>query len=95
MTEETRIALLNYAWISEHREGSIAWEVDTLIWGDGGDPVDVLCEEGFTPATCGPDFEAWIAALRAGSDEALTKWHNAVIAGELYEPGDARAIARN
>jgi hypothetical protein len=57
MTDETRIALLNYDWLIRERgldDVQLAWNVETVIYGSGGAVMDVLCERGFTPATDGP-----------------------------------------
>lgn len=54
MTEETRIALKNYDWLIRNRgldDVELAWDVDTIVYGDGGAVIDTLCEAGFTPAT--------------------------------------------
>jgi hypothetical protein len=54
MTEETRIALQNYDWMIRNRglDGvELAWDSDTIVYGDGGATIDTLCEPGFTPAT--------------------------------------------
>jgi hypothetical protein len=56
MRPETRTAVRNLLWLMEHRPGDfgIDWPTDTLWYGDGGAHLDVLCEEGFTPATSTP-----------------------------------------
>jgi hypothetical protein len=54
MMEETRIALKNYDWLIRSRgldDVELAWESDTLVYGDGGAIIDVLLGAGFTPAT--------------------------------------------
>lgn len=54
MTEETRIALKNYDWMLRNRGldyAELAWDSNTLVYGDGGGDIDLLCEAGFTPAT--------------------------------------------
>jgi hypothetical protein len=51
LTEETIIALRNFEWLLEHREVALDFDTETLIVGDGGVPLDTLCEPGFTPAT--------------------------------------------
>jgi hypothetical protein len=54
MTDETRTALKNYDWMIRNRgldDVSLQWDVDTIVYGDGGAVIDVLCEPGFTPAT--------------------------------------------
>ena len=54
MTEETRIALANYDWLVRRRgldDVTLHWDSDTLVYGDGGAHIDVLCEPGFTPET--------------------------------------------
>jgi hypothetical protein len=52
MTEETRIALMNYDWlIRNRRDVELAWDSDTLVYGDGGCMIDELLRPGFTPAT--------------------------------------------
>lgn len=56
MTDETRIALLNYDWLVRNRgldDVALAWDSDTLVYGDGGATIETLCEPGFTPATHG------------------------------------------
>lgn len=56
MTEETRMALLNYDWMVRNRgldEVALDWASDTLVYGDGGATFETLCEPGFTPATAG------------------------------------------
>jgi hypothetical protein len=54
MTEETRIALRNYDWlIRNRREIELAWDSDTLVDHSGGYDLNLLCQEGFTPATSG------------------------------------------
>ena len=56
MTEETRIAVRNYDWMVRNRgldDVELAWDSDTLVYGDGGVVIDELCQEGFTPATSG------------------------------------------
>ena len=57
MQEETRIALKNYDWMLRNRgldDVSIDWFSDTLVYGDGGGVLDLLCEPGFTPGTREP-----------------------------------------
>jgi hypothetical protein len=52
--EETRVALLNYDWMVRNRgldNVELAFEADTLVWGDGGSDINDLCRPGFTPAT--------------------------------------------
>lgn len=51
MNDETRVALKNYDWLVKNRQAGIAWDSDTLVYGDGGCDVSELCEPGFTPAT--------------------------------------------
>lgn len=52
MERETRIALMNYDWMLENRRDvAIAWDSDTLVYGDGGVHLDELTVVGFTPAT--------------------------------------------
>ncbi len=54
MNEETRIALRNYDWLVRNRgldRIALAWESDTLVTGDTGGEIEILCERGFTPAT--------------------------------------------
>jgi hypothetical protein len=54
MTKETRIALMNYDWLVRNRgldDVALAWESDTLVYGDGGTVIETVCEPGFTPAT--------------------------------------------
>jgi hypothetical protein len=54
VTEETRIALKNYDWMIRNRgldDVELAWDSDTIVYGDGGATMDTLCERGFTPAT--------------------------------------------
>lgn len=54
MSHETRIALMNYDWMVRNRgldDVQLAWESDTLVYGDGGAVIDTLAEPGFTPAT--------------------------------------------
>ncbi len=54
MTEETRIALKNYDWMIRNRgldDVELAWDGDTLVYGDGGATIDTLCEPRFSPAT--------------------------------------------
>ncbi|MFJ8582510.1 hypothetical protein [Micromonospora sp. NPDC093277] len=56
MTEETRIALLNYDWLVRNRgldDVGLDLDTDTLVYGDGGATIETLCEPGFTPATRG------------------------------------------
>jgi hypothetical protein len=55
MTEETRTALRNYDWLVRNRgldDVTLDWDIDTLVYGDGGAVIETLCEPGFTPATC-------------------------------------------
>lgn len=45
---------MNYDWMVRNRgldDVSIDWPSETLIYGDGGAVIDVLCEQGFTPGT--------------------------------------------
>jgi hypothetical protein len=54
MSEETRIALKNYDHLIRYRgldDVGLHWDSNTLVYGDGGADIDVLCEAGFTPAT--------------------------------------------
>ncbi|MEQ7125311.1 hypothetical protein ABN034_12400 [Actinopolymorpha sp. B11F2] len=54
MTEETRIALKNYDWLVRNRgpdDVELAWGSNTIVYGDGGEVIETLCESGFTPAT--------------------------------------------
>lgn len=54
MNDETRVALKNYDWLVRNRgldDVELAWDSDTLVYGDGGAGIDTLCESGFTPAT--------------------------------------------
>ncbi len=52
MDEATKIALKNYAWMIRNRDDvSLDWDTDTVVYGDGGGAIDLLCEPGFTPAT--------------------------------------------
>ncbi len=54
MSEETRTALSNYDWLIRNRgadDVAIDWDTDTLIYGDGGAGLEVLCDPGFTPGT--------------------------------------------
>ncbi|MEU4661050.1 hypothetical protein AB0F83_04785 [Micromonospora chalcea] len=54
MTEETRIALLNYDWLVRNRgldDVALDWDTDTVVYGDGGATFGSLCDPGFTPAT--------------------------------------------
>jgi hypothetical protein len=54
VSPETRIALKNYDWMIRNRglnDVELDWNTDTLIYGDGGGVIELLCEPGFTPAT--------------------------------------------
>lgn len=54
MTEETRIALMNYDRMIRSRgldDVELHWPSGTLAYGDGGVVVDELCRPGFTDAT--------------------------------------------
>jgi hypothetical protein len=52
MNQETQIALLNYDWLMRNREDvEIDFEVESVVFGNGGIHTDVLCEPGLTPAT--------------------------------------------
>ncbi|MEU3752443.1 hypothetical protein AB0H17_06665 [Streptomyces olivoreticuli] len=54
MSEETIIALKNYDYLVRSKgldDVALAWESDTLVWGDGGSDIETLTEPGFTPAT--------------------------------------------
>jgi hypothetical protein len=54
MTDETRIALMNYDWMIRNRGldyAALDWQTGTLIYGDGGAVIDELCRPGFTDAT--------------------------------------------
>jgi hypothetical protein len=54
MSDETRTALQNYDWMVRNRgldDVDLAWDSDTLVYGDGGAVIETLCEPGFTPAT--------------------------------------------
>lgn len=54
MRDETRIALQNYDWLMRNRGTEavlLAWDSDTLVYGDGGTDIEELCRPGFTPAT--------------------------------------------
>lgn len=56
MLPETEIALRNYDYLVRSKgleDVSLAWDSDTLVWGDGGSEIDVLTQPGFTPATRG------------------------------------------
>ncbi|WP_214110684.1 hypothetical protein [Acrocarpospora catenulata] len=57
MTEETRIALLNYDCLIRERgldDVVLALDSDTLAFGNGGVVIDELCRPGFTSATADP-----------------------------------------
>jgi hypothetical protein len=54
MSAETRTALKNYDWMVRNRgldDVDLAWDSDTVVYGDGGTVIQMLCEPGFTPAT--------------------------------------------
>ncbi|MEV4888763.1 hypothetical protein AB0K48_05160 [Nonomuraea sp. NPDC055795] len=54
MTEETRIALMNYDCLIRDRgldDVELAWDSDTLVLAHGGVVIDELCRPGFTDAT--------------------------------------------
>jgi hypothetical protein len=52
MTDETRVALLNYDWLLKNRSDvELHWDSGMLIWGDGGVDINEVCQPGFTPAT--------------------------------------------
>lgn len=54
MTEETITALRNYDWMVRNRgldEVQLAWDSDSLVYGEGGAAIELLTEPGFTPAT--------------------------------------------
>ncbi|MEV6367569.1 hypothetical protein AB0L86_11820 [Micromonospora musae] len=83
MTEETRIALLNYDWMVRNRgldDVALDWDSDTLVYGDGGATMETLCEPGFTPATHGDwaqppvdtaqESAVWAAPKGVGGDGA-------------------------
>ncbi|WP_182544495.1 hypothetical protein [Halosaccharopolyspora lacisalsi] len=58
MNEETRTALRNYDWMVRNRglgDVELAWDSDTIVYGNGGAVIDTLCEPGFTPATSEPE----------------------------------------
>jgi hypothetical protein len=60
MDETTRVALKNYDWMVRNRgvdDVALHWDSDTIVYGDGGGTVDLLCEPGFTPATREGDGE--------------------------------------
>jgi len=50
LSAETRIALKNYDWLIRHRSDvELAWDSDTLMWGDGGVDINSLLDPGLTP----------------------------------------------
>ena len=54
MTEETITALRNYDFLVRDRgldDVQLAWDSDTVVYGDGGADIEILTEPGFTPAT--------------------------------------------
>jgi len=54
MMKETVIALRNYDWMVRDRgldNVALAWDSETLVYGDGGTGIEALCEPGLTPAT--------------------------------------------
>ena len=54
MTDETRIALMNYDCLIRDRgadDVGLHWDTNTLVYGDGGCLIDELCRPGFTDAT--------------------------------------------
>lgn len=51
MTDETRIALKNYDNLIRSRgldDVKLAWDSDTLVYGEGGAEIDVLLDPSFT-----------------------------------------------
>lgn len=75
MLEETRIALKNYDWLMRNRSDvGLAWESDTLVYGDGGVDIEKITERGFTEATEHQDRKdllAQVTALQPGSPEQI------------------------
>jgi len=54
LTSETVTALRNYDWLVRDRgldDVVLAWDTDTLVYGDGGALIEELTRPGFTPAT--------------------------------------------
>ena len=69
--QEVRIILTNMQWMLTHRPDGATFypDSDTLVYGDGGVGMEVLAEEGFTPATA---FPGWITGTTGerGHDES-------------------------
>jgi hypothetical protein len=55
MLRETRIALENYDRLLRRRRGSndvvLAWDSNTLVYGDGGCSIEELCDPRFQGVT--------------------------------------------
>jgi len=61
MTEETRIALMNYDRLIRSQgldDVSIDWVTDIVALGNGGFTIEELCRPGFTDATTPEGLEA-------------------------------------
>lgn len=65
--EEVRIILTNMQWMLTSQPGRATFypDSDTLVYGDGGVGMEVLAEEGFTPAT----DDGWRRTLQDLADE--------------------------
>lgn len=58
MDETTKVALKNYDWMVRNKgldDVELHWDSDTIVYGDGGGTIELLCEPGFTPATRATD----------------------------------------
>jgi hypothetical protein len=61
MTEETRIALMNYDWMIRNRGldyAELCWDSGKLVYGGDTGDIDYLCHFGFTPATTSEGLRA-------------------------------------
>jgi hypothetical protein len=71
MTDETRIALLNYDWMVRNRgldDVSLHFESGTIVYGEGGAVMNCAAQGSLPP----PSPEAWLRLVPAGEDRTVT-----------------------